>query len=71
MQKELDTAGAFLLGVIAFKKDKKAIPAHDKRLTKLIAESGCIAIGSSTPLIIAWLKGWHSCNVLIEEEQHE
>jgi hypothetical protein len=51
----IETARAF--GKKAFHDGKKRIPAHDAELMKLIGETST-GIGSSLPLLNAWLKAW-------------
>jgi hypothetical protein len=52
---------AFLLGVIAFSNGKKAIPAHDNDLLKLLTGN---KVGEGLPILKSWEKGWHSANLL-------
>jgi len=49
------------LGIKAFKKGKKSVPAYDKELMKLIKE---LNVGEGTTEIMGtWSKAWHRENL--------
>ena len=49
------------LGMKAFKKGKKSVPAHDKELMKLI--KGLKVGEGATEIMGAWTKAWHKENL--------
>ena len=48
------------LGTKAFKDGKKAVPAHDKELMKLMKG---LKVGEGTGIMDAWIKAWHKENL--------
>ncbi len=55
-------ATASVLGTLAFKDGKKAIPAHDKNLMALIGENST-HMGWAIPVLKAWSKSFHAAIV--------
>lgn len=51
---------AYGLGVNAFMKNAKRVPAHDKLLLSFISDC---KMGESIPYLRAWLKGWDAANL--------
>ena len=52
---------AYSLGVEAFKKGLKRIPAHDKDYLEKCVKS--CKVGESIPYAKSWLKGWDHANL--------
>ena len=59
MNQETKILKAATLGTIAFKAGKKRIPALDKNLLSLFSGE----IGSSIPLMKAWIASWDAANL--------
>jgi hypothetical protein len=60
-----DIQKAYTLGQQAFHDGQKSIPVYDKNLMNMLKEKQTLnpPFGSSSQLIDAWAKGWHTANI--------
>lgn len=53
---------AAILGKEAFEAGKTSTPWHDQKLADLIKRNSTGVVGSSLPLLKAWIKAWNDAN---------
>lgn len=70
MQKPSQTnpaiADGFVLGVAAFERGDRAVPALDKNLSAVLQKwnpTGEVGAGATIHILEGWASGWHTMNV--------